>query len=106
MKYRQLYAVLEKRHKESFDFSYSDRSGWRSPSPSYIDSIRSLWIIAVDPAARRRYWITHEGSDMKIVVGKIDENGHNCGTLYCTYCCTRAELAEKLQKFFEEKPAA
>lgn len=51
MKYRKLYAVLDKRHNEFFNFTYSDRSGWHNPSPSYIDSIRSLWIIAVDPAA-------------------------------------------------------
>lgn len=105
MKYRELYAVLENRRRSAPGFQYDDRSGWRNPI-SYIDYIRPLWIIAVDPAAGWRIWIIHEGRDMIIKVREMDAQGHNVKTLQCIYCKTKTELAERLRRLFSQETTA
>lgn len=105
MKYRELYAVLENRRHSAPGFRYDDRSGWRNPR-SYIDHIRPLWIIAEDPAAGRRIWITHEGSDMKITVGEMDAQGRNGKSLERISCKTKTELSERLRRLFSQETTA
>lgn len=107
MKYKDLYSVLEQRKHESAGFRYTDRSGWLVPNPTYIDSIRPLWIIAEDPASGRRFWITHEGSDLSITVRGMDRQGSNYGPSRRIRCSSRTDLAKKLQDLFSaQEPAA
>ena len=70
MKYKKIYEVLEQRRSSSPDFRYSDYSGWRSYYRSYMDRQRPLWIVAEDPSAGRRLWITQERSQLSITVGQ------------------------------------
>lgn len=75
-------------------------SGWRSPTQSYMTRQRPLWIVAEDPALRRRLWITQDGKDLSITVGKMDQNGGNCGTVNRISCRNRTELAAELHRLF------
>ena len=61
MKYREIYAALAKRRMDVPGFRFSDYSGWRSPTQSYMTRQRPLWIVAEDPSLSRRLWITQEG---------------------------------------------
>ena len=70
MKYREIYDVLEKQQIDVPGFRFSDYSGWRSPWQSYMTLQRPLWIVAEDPASSRRLWITQDGRDLSITVGK------------------------------------
>ena len=103
MKYKAIYSVLEKRGREVPGFRYDDRSCWRLARLTYIDRLHSLWIIAVDPATRRRIWITHDGgSDFRISFKSIDEQMNNYGPIRDIRCTSRMDLASKLQKLFSE----
>ena len=103
MKYKALYSVLEKRMAEVSGFQYDDRSCWPLTCPTYVDRLHSLWIIAVDPATRRRIWITHDGgSDFRISFKSIDEQMNNYGPIRDIRCTSRMDLASKLQKLFSE----
>lgn len=105
MKYKALYNVLNERRLTVPGFCYTDRSGWRSFQQSYIDHYRPLWIIAEDPFTCRRFWITQEGSNMQITVGKMDKNGHNNGTIGTVNCNNKTILAEKLKNLFVQEEA-
>ena len=72
MKYKKIYEVLEQRRSSSPDFRYSDYSGWRSYYRSYMDRQRPLWIVAEDPSAGRRLWITQERSQLSITVTQLE----------------------------------
>jgi len=61
---------------------------------------RPLWIVAEDPALRRRLWITQDGRNLSITVGKTDQNGGNCGTVNRISCRNRTELAAELHRLF------
>ena len=103
MKYKALYSVLEKRMAEVSGFRYDDRSCWRLTRPTYVDRLHSLWIIAVDPATGRRFWITHDGgSDFRISFRSIDEQMNNYGPTRDIRCTSRKDLAGKLQQLFSE----
>ncbi len=103
MKYKALYSVLEKRKAEVSGFRYDDRSCWRLARPTYVDKLHSLWIIAVDPATGRRFWITHDGSsNFHISFRNIDEQMNNYGPIRDIRCTSRMDLASKLQKLFSE----
>lgn len=103
MKYKALYSVLEKRIAEVSGFQYDDRSCWHLTCPTYVDRLHSLWIIAVDPATRRRIWITHDGgSDFRISFKSIDEQMNNYGPIRDIRCTSRMDLVSKLQKLFSE----
>ena len=101
MKYREIYAALAKRRMDVPGFRFSDYSGWRSPTQSYMTRQRPLWIVAEDPALSRRLWITQEGRDLSITVGKMDQNGGNCGTVNHISCRNRTELAAELRRLFD-----
>lgn len=102
MKYKDLYAVLNKRRSMVAGFSYEDRSGWHVAKPDYIDRTRPLWIIAEDRVARKRIWIAQEGVGMGITVRAMDGDGQNCETLRRINCRSRKKLAELLQGVFEQ----
>lgn len=102
MKYKALYSVLEKRMLEVSGFRYDDRSCWRLNRLTYVDRLHSLWIIAVDPATGRRFWITHDGSTFSISFCNMDEKMNNYGPTRHIRCTSRTDLAEKLQKLFSE----
>ncbi len=103
MKYKALYSVLEKRKAEVSGFRYDDWSCWRLARPTYVDKLHSLWIIAVDPATGRRFWITHDGgSNFDISFRNMDEQMNNYGPARHIRCTSRTDLAGKLQKLFSE----
>ena len=103
MKYKAIYSVLEKRGREVPGFRYDDRSCGRLARLTYIDRLHSLWIIAVDPATGRRFWITHDGgNDFCISFRNMDEQMNNYGPSRYIRCTSHKDLAEKLQKLFSE----
>ena len=103
MKYKALYSILKKRTAEVPNFRYDDRSCWRLARPTYVDKLHSLWIIAVDPATGRRFWITHDGSsNFHISFRNIDEQMNNYGPTRDIRCTSHTDLAGKLQKLFSE----
>lgn len=106
MQYKEVYALLNERRNKVSGFSYTDRSGWRVSSPSYIDHYRPLWIIAEDPACSRRIWITQEGSEMQITVAEMDEQGHNHNSALQLSCRSKTALAAGLRKLFVQEVAA
>lgn len=101
MKYRKIYAVLAKRERDVPGFCFTDFSGWRSAIQSYMTRQRPLWIVAEDPASSRRFWITQDGRDLLITVGKTNQKGGNCGTVKRISCRNRTELAAELSRLFE-----
>ena len=101
MKYKEVYAALAKRRMDVPGFRFSDYSGWRSPTQSYMTRQQPLWIVAEDPALSRRLWITQDGRDLSITVGKMDQNGGNCGTVNHISCRNRTELAAELRRLFD-----
>ena len=101
MKYKEVYAALAKRRMDVPGFRFSDYSGWRAPTQSYMTRQQPLWIVAEDPALSRRLWITQEGRDLSITVGKTDQNGGNCGTVNRISCRNRTELAAELRRLFD-----
>lgn len=105
MKYKAVYEVLNQQRNSSPGFQYSDHSGWRSPQQTYMTLQRPLWIIAEDPAAGRRLWITQDGRQLSITVGRMDVHGHNCGTALYLVCANRTQLAEKLRELFTLPPS-
>ena len=100
MKYKKIYEVLEQRRSSSPGFRYSDYSGWRSYYRSYMDRQRPLWIVAEDPSAGRRLWITQERSQLSITICKMNSEGHNCGVSHRLPCKNRTELAATLRTLF------
>ncbi len=105
MKYKKVYDVLNERHLRVPGFRYSDHSGWRSPHQSYMTLQRPLWIVAEDPASSRRLWITQDGRDLSITVGKMDQNGGNCGMVKRISCRNRTALAAELRRLFDSDAA-
>ena len=106
MKYKEIYAALNQRRQEVPGFSDSDYSGWRAARQSYMTLQRPLWIVAEDPSAHQRLWITQDGSSLSITVGKMDAQGHNCGTSTCIQCRNRTDLAAALRRLFAGTEAA
>ena len=105
MKYREIYDVLEKQQIDVPGFRFSDYSGWRSPWQSYMTLQRPLWIVAEDPASSRHLWITQDGRALSITVGKMDQNGGNCGTVKRISCRNRTALAAELRRLFDSDAA-
>lgn len=105
MKYKKVYKVLNERHLRDSGFQYYDHSGWRSPHQSYMTLQRPLWIIAEDPVAGRRIWITQERAKLSITVGPMDEHGHNYGHARMIFCRNQTELVSELKRLFADAAA-
>ena len=106
MKYKKIYEVLEQRRSSSPDFRYSDYSGWRSYYRSYMDRQRPLWIVAEDPSAGRRLWITQERSQLSITVGPMDHERRNHGHAHTISCRNQADMCATLYNLFESAAGA
>jgi hypothetical protein len=102
MRYKEMYDLLEQRRRHVPGFSYTDYSGWRTYPPTYIDMARPLWIVAEDPAAQRRIWITQSGPDMRVSICSTDpKNGGR--QIVVGRCKRKSDLADILRHLFEEQ---
>lgn len=81
-------------------------SGWRSYYRSYMDRQRPLWIVAEDPSAGRRLWITQERSQLSITVGPMDHERRNHGHAHTISCRNQADMCATLYKLFESAAGA
>ena len=106
MKYKAIYEALEQRRKNTPSFRYSDYSGWRAANQSYLTLQRPLWVVAEDPVAGRRLWITQDGSQLSITIGPMDEKGQNYGSANMTRYENRTQMALALRKLFAPETSA
>ena len=98
MKYKKVYEILEHRRFHDAGFRYSDYSGWRSYNQTYVDRQHPLWIVAEDPSAGRRLWITQDGSHLSITIGPMDRHGHSYGHAIPIHCKNQSMLVNTLRK--------
>ena len=106
MKYKEVYLALNQRKLDAPGFHYSDYSGWRAANQSYMTRQRPLWIVAEDPAAGRRLWITQERSQLSITVGPMDHERRNHGHAHTISCRNQADMCATLYKLFESAAGA
>lgn len=96
MKHKKIFSALDCERIRNRNFQY------RNYDVCDPDSRRPvLWIVAFDPIAQRRVWITEESSQYCITVDKTDERGKNKGNPYHVFCSSQKAVVEELHRILE-----